>query len=259
MERDIARILINETQLAERVRRLAPEISASYRDLEEGLTLVAVLCGSIIFLGGSDPPSADEADGEMSTDLLRPSPMTNLPEAAVDAPSAAAPATADKVAVPADLLDGGEVVILAIKPSLWTVLFSSFQWLLGGAVIVAFGRWFAPGWIANAVLVQSVLAVIALRAGFAVMQWVSRVYVLTNRRVMRIRGVFRADVFACPLVKVINTGIAVAPHEALTRLGTIWFNTGQDTVDGSWYHTARPHEVHAQIRRAIERALDHQQ
>lgn len=195
----------------------------------------------------------------MSTDLLRPSPMTNLPEAAVDAPSAAAPATADKVAVPADLLDGGEVVILAIKPSLWTVLFSSFQWLLGGAVIVAFGRWFAPGWIANAVLIQAVLAVVALRVGFAVMQWVSRVYVLTNRRVMRIRGVFRADVFACPLVKVINTGIAVAPHEALTRLGTIWFNTGQDTAEGSWYHTARPHEVHAQIRRAIERALDHQQ
>jgi hypoxanthine phosphoribosyltransferase len=50
MERDIARILITERQLAERVRGLASEIAASYPNLEEGLTLVTVLCGSIIFL-----------------------------------------------------------------------------------------------------------------------------------------------------------------------------------------------------------------
>jgi hypothetical protein len=93
----------------------------------------------------------------------------------------------------------------------------------------------------------------------ALLQWVSRVYVLTNRRIMRIRGVFRASVFACPLVKVINTGVTTGPHERLTRLGSIWFNTGSDPSAGTWHHVARPEEVHAQVRRAIERALDHQQ
>ena len=50
MEDDIARIMISEQRLAERVRGMASEIAASYPDLEEGLTLVTVLCGSIIFL-----------------------------------------------------------------------------------------------------------------------------------------------------------------------------------------------------------------
>ncbi|MHC4608946.1 MAG: PH domain-containing protein [Planctomycetota bacterium] len=195
----------------------------------------------------------------MSTDLLRPSAMSGLPDAAVDGPSGATSLPADSVAVPADLLDGGELVILAVKPSMWSILFSSLQWLLAGAVIIACGRWIAAGWATETVLVQVVLTIVALRLGFAVMQWASRVYVLTNRRIMRIRGTFRADVFACPLVKIINTGVAVGPHEAITRLGTIWFNTGQPETNISWSHLARPHEVHAQIRRAIERALDHQQ
>ena len=50
MERDIARVVISESHLAERVRGMAGEIAASYPDLEEGLTLVTVLSGSIIFL-----------------------------------------------------------------------------------------------------------------------------------------------------------------------------------------------------------------
>lgn len=50
MERDIARVLITERQLAERVRSLAGEITATYPDLDEGLTLVTILSGSIIFL-----------------------------------------------------------------------------------------------------------------------------------------------------------------------------------------------------------------
>src|SRR5437016_3942167 len=33
------------------------------------------------------------------------------------------------VLVPAHLLDGGEIVIFAIKPSLWFVIFSSVRWL----------------------------------------------------------------------------------------------------------------------------------
>lgn len=50
MERDIARILITERQLAERVRTLAAEITAAYPDRHDGLTLVTILSGSIIFL-----------------------------------------------------------------------------------------------------------------------------------------------------------------------------------------------------------------
>ena len=107
-------------------------------------------------------------------------------------------------------------------------------------------------------LAEIALAAAALRIGVAMMQWVSRVYVLTNRRIMRIRGVLKADLFECPLVQVIGTQVTIGPHEALTRLGTIRFNTGDNVADGSWYHVTRPHEVHAEVRRAVERAIDRQ-
>ncbi|MCP4247537.1 MAG: PH domain-containing protein [bacterium] len=199
----------------------------------------------------------------MTVDWINNATAGNTPSAVevpTGGPSAAAPNVAEAFEVPADLLDGGEIVILAVKPSLWTVVFSSFQWLLGGAVILCFMAWAGPlsGWVSAASLIQVVLAVVGLRLGLAIMQWVSRVYVLTNRRVMRIRGVFKADVFACPLVKIINSGVTAGPHEAATRLGTIWFNTdtAPNEARGSWYHVAKPYEVHAQIRRAIERAID---
>ena len=50
MERDIDRILISQQQLAERVRSMAATIAGCYPDQEEGLILVTVLSGSIIFL-----------------------------------------------------------------------------------------------------------------------------------------------------------------------------------------------------------------
>jgi len=195
----------------------------------------------------------------MTSELLTPSAATASQPAAVDAPPSAAPLQAPVVAVPAELLDGGEIVILAIKPSLWSVVFSSFSWMVAAAAILAGASWvgLSPGWIGQSSLVQVVLTVVGLRIVLAMMQWAARAYVLTNRRILRIRGVFRADVFGCPLAKIINTGIHVQPHEALTRLGTIWFNTGEDLVRGTWYHVARPQAVHAEIRRAIERALDH--
>ncbi|HUU84670.1 MAG TPA: hypoxanthine phosphoribosyltransferase [Phycisphaerae bacterium] len=50
MERDLQRVLISKRQLAERVCGLAAEITATYPDVDAGLTLVTVLSGSIIFL-----------------------------------------------------------------------------------------------------------------------------------------------------------------------------------------------------------------
>jgi hypoxanthine phosphoribosyltransferase len=50
MKADIDRILLTEQQVAERVRQMAAEIAAAYPDIGEGLTLVTILSGSIIFL-----------------------------------------------------------------------------------------------------------------------------------------------------------------------------------------------------------------
>jgi len=50
MHRDVERIVISQQQLTDRVPVLANEIAADYPDCAEGVTLVAVLSGSIIFL-----------------------------------------------------------------------------------------------------------------------------------------------------------------------------------------------------------------
>ncbi len=195
----------------------------------------------------------------MTVDPSTSSPLASASDGMVESPPAPASFPVESLSLPADLLDGGEVVILAIKPSLWSIVFGSFQWVVAGAIFVMIGTFAAtPAFVAGATFIQAILAIVGLRVGFGILQWVSRVYVLTNRRVMRIRGVFRADIFAAPLTKVLNTGVTVAPHESIARLGSIWFNTGEDRVDGSWYHVAKPDAVHGEIRRAIERTLDQQ-
>lgn len=50
MEQDIARILIPRDQILHRVKELAREIDQAYADDSEGLIIVPILAGSIIFL-----------------------------------------------------------------------------------------------------------------------------------------------------------------------------------------------------------------
>ncbi|MFQ5411650.1 MAG: hypoxanthine phosphoribosyltransferase [Phycisphaerae bacterium] len=50
MERDLARILIPRDTIHRRVSELAAEIADTYQDVPEGLVIVPVLAGSIIFV-----------------------------------------------------------------------------------------------------------------------------------------------------------------------------------------------------------------
>jgi hypoxanthine phosphoribosyltransferase len=50
MDSDLERVVISEQSLAARVGEMAREIAACYPDAERGVTIVAVLSGSIIFL-----------------------------------------------------------------------------------------------------------------------------------------------------------------------------------------------------------------
>jgi hypoxanthine phosphoribosyltransferase len=50
MEQDIARILLSRVRIQARVKELAGNIQATYADENEGLVIVPILSGSIIFL-----------------------------------------------------------------------------------------------------------------------------------------------------------------------------------------------------------------
>ncbi len=159
--------------------------------------------------------------------------------------------------LPAHLLDGDEVVILAVKPSLWFVVFRSFRWVMAMVFVVL-----ATGWwgqvlpeAGRRVLVQAALALAAGQILLAVLQWVSRLYVLTNRRIMRLTGILNVDLFECPLTRIQHSYLSLALYERVTGTGTIGFATaGSDRVDVTWSHLNSPLEVHEKVREAIRRS-----
>lgn len=159
--------------------------------------------------------------------------------------------------VPEQLLDGGEIVLLAIKPSLWFVLFASIRWLIGVAIVIALAPAIPSMWpgLGTALIVRAAMFIGAARVGFAVLDWVSRLYVLTNRRVMRLRGIFNVNLFECSLLRIQNTYLTLAWYERLFGLGSIGFATaGTGGVEAVWRHLAQPMAVHEQVRAAISRA-----
>ncbi len=172
--------------------------------------------------------------------------------------AAATPVTAESKAALAELLDGDEIVQLSIKPSPWHVAIVSarFVGVMGclAGVAAAFGV--NAGWTALASLAFSAGLVAAVaRIAFGSLQWASRLYVLTNRRVMHFRGVFAVRVTALPLARVSEATLRSRWYESVLRLGSIRVATS-DAGGGhmNWVHVARAAEVHELLLRAIRKA-----
>ena len=156
------------------------------------------------------------------------------------------------------LLHEGEVVILAIKPSGWSVLLVSMPVLaaagaLTGAACLAEGRF--GGYPATRAVVLLCAAAGFLRCLIACFQWVGRLYLLTNLRVMHIRGVLRPDVAQCPLRRIAGATVAAGPGERLLGVGSLLF----EAVDGglcepAWDHVASPAELRKTVEEALRRA-----
>lgn len=165
---------------------------------------------------------------------------------------------ASHAVVPEHLLDGGEIVILAIKPSMWFVPLVSARWILAGIGLMALGmsEWSPPEFQWYFLRAGAWAAV--LRIGWAILEWVSTLYVLTNHRLMRIRGVFHVELFECRLKKIQNMYLSLTLAERLTRTGTLVFMTAAAAGGGSamWRIVARPLEVHEQVVAAIRKAQD---
>lgn len=187
-------------------------------------------------------------------DECEPRPKREL-MAQAQGPGGAALLTAPHV-VPAHLLDGGEVVIFAIKPSAWYIPLTSLRWIaLGLFLDVLACTHFVPGVTIKWYLWQLGFWIIGARLAWATLEWVSRLYVLTNRRIMRLRGVFNVELFECALCRVQNTYLTLAVGERLTRTGTITFQTaGGPGAEAAWRIIARPLEIHEKLREAIGRA-----
>lgn len=183
--------------------------------------------------------------------------LTHYSEDAVDAQ----PAAGLMVNVQAglgDVLDGGEIVLCVLKPSLWYLVLVSVRWLAGAVVVILLAPLFFQARSGTTeILTQSALLVTAARLILALLQWSSRLYVLTNRRVMCYRGVMHVSLFESPLVHIRNTYVNASPVERICKVGSIGFSLqGDRQIDVWWEQVSAPDAVHERIRRAIEKALD---
>jgi len=155
-----------------------------------------------------------------------------------------------------DLLNGSEIIILAIKPSLWYILLVSAR--LGAVLLaVTLAAWMAGqlGWLGSQAqfIMGIALAGISMRLAFGLLQWQSRAYILTNIRVLRIHGTLRVEMFQCHLLRLKDVSLTASLAEKLLGLGTIGlFADSSSPLAASWLNVRHPDQVRQQILDAID-------
>ncbi|MFW6059749.1 MAG: PH domain-containing protein [Phycisphaeraceae bacterium] len=161
--------------------------------------------------------------------------------------------------LPAELLQPHEIIVLLLKPSPWFIVLAPLKTLvalvvLTLAMVVLSGHIHAWLGIAQRDLVLIGVALIGVRLFWQFLEWLSRVYVMTDQRLIRVRGVLRVQVFECQLRQVQHTEVLLSIRERLFGLGTIVFATaGTALSEAHWQMVARPLEVHQRVVQTLRR------
>jgi type III secretory pathway component EscS len=172
--------------------------------------------------------------------------------AAVKSPAVAAPKAVVRLE-----LDGDEIIQLSIKPSLWFIPVVSIKWVLAAAVLgVVVAVALRGGGTREGLLTFQLLAGVAVaRVAVAALQWASQLYVLTNRRVMRFRGILSVNVVGCPLTRISAADLRILGYERWLRLGSVQMTPVTPELPAVvWDHLAHPAEIHERLLRAIRKA-----
>ena len=159
--------------------------------------------------------------------------------------------------LPADLLQPGELILLVLKPSPLFIFLEPLTTLLALGLVTAgavgLNELISTG-VGNTNIAVAGAAIISVRLFWQFLDWLSRLYVLTDRRVVRVRGVLRVHIFETPLRNVQHIDVSLSVRERLFGLGTLGFATsGTGGIEAVWRMIARPVKVHQQVAEAIRR------
>jgi len=154
------------------------------------------------------------------------------------------------------VLRDGELVLLILKPSRWFMLLSCLRFfaivtiLVIGAIIKEESLPYD-----HRIYIELGIVLAAARFMLAVSRWMSKLYVLTDLRIIALTGVFKVDIFDCPLRKVARTRVLRTFKERLLRLGSIEIFPSDDEIpEGIWQMVRRPKKIHEQIVAAVNKA-----
>jgi hypothetical protein len=177
-------------------------------------------------------------------------------EGAATAEAPAMAATSLATLLTRHILRDGELVLLILRPSLWFIPLSGIKLIAAVLIAMIAARVLGDRVPGNpAVYVQTGVLLIAGRVVWGVLQWMGRLYVLTDLRIVRIAGVFGVDIFDCPLRKVARTRLIRTTRERLLGLGSIEIIPQDEEAEtGLWQTIASPKQVHQQVLQTIRRA-----
>jgi uncharacterized membrane protein YdbT with pleckstrin-like domain len=170
-------------------------------------------------------------------------------------------------------LEDGEIIILTIKPNGITVLLRSLPVLIiSGALLVALILFEAIAGQVNASHQNLLLLACSIAAGLQVvsagLRWLGSLYILTNLRVIHLRGLVSPNTTSCCLTEIDEVSVT---HSSLDRpfgLGSLNFSaesnhghphsepghTARQPVGPPWINISRPYEIAGEIRKAIHHA-----
>lgn len=157
----------------------------------------------------------------------------------------------------ADLVDDSEIIILVMRPSVLYIPLSCLQSLAVIALLTLLGayleKWPWSLWMDTQVFALGIAAA-GVCLFWQALEWYNRLYVLTDRRVVRRSGVLRITVFHTPLREVQHTSVFRRLRERLFGLGTIGFaKAGSEVFDETWVMVPQPLAVHRIVQETLRR------
>ncbi len=160
--------------------------------------------------------------------------------------------------LPPQLLQPGEMIILLIKPSPLYVVLGAVRSLVVIVLATVAGYLLVQAvprlGVTQAAAVALGIAAGAVRLGWQFLEWLSRVYVLSDLRVISVGGVLRVRIFEAPLHHIQHTDLILSLRERLFGLGTLLFSTaGTSLSEGAWVMVEKPLDVHAKVVQTIRR------
>lgn len=149
----------------------------------------------------------------------------------------------------------GEKVLLSIRPHPLFIVLNVLGKLVFLAVVGSGGWWIANRYdvgIHGLSVVLSVVAIGLIVLGWQALEWACRLYVLTDRRVLRVSGVLRQYAVDMPLESVQHVVVRRSIRERLFSLGTLAFaSAGTAWVEIVWLMVGRPQEKLTTVRGAL--------